>query len=169
MKSCHLTSKGHEYSARLGSALQSLPSAQRYWSAMACCGYRSSGGATLDIGHSVQFLGIRRDVPALLAIADVYVHPSLQEGYSNSLMEAMAAGCAVVATAVGGNVEAVDDGVTGLLVPPRDDRALCGAISRLLSNPHEARAMASGRATSVRARSRHRRDGTLVRRVCMIV
>ena len=74
----------------------------------------------LNIRHSVRFLGVRPDVPALLALADVYVHPSLQEGYSNALLEAMAAGKAVVATAVGGNVEAVSDGVTGLLVPPAD-------------------------------------------------
>ena len=88
----------------------------------------------LNISHSVRFLGVRSDVPALLAMADVYVHPSLQEGYSNALLEAMAAGKAVVATAVGGNVEAVSDGVTGLLVPPADSVALERAIARLLAD-----------------------------------
>ena len=73
----------------------------------------------LQIRHGLRFLGVRHDVPALLALADLYVHPSLEEGYSNALLEAMAAGKAVVATAVGGNVEAVSEGVTGLLVPAR--------------------------------------------------
>ena len=95
----------------------------------------------LNIRQSVRFLGVRPDVPALLALADVYVHPSLQEGYSNALLEAMAAGKAVVATAVGGNVEAVSDGVTGLLVPPADAVALERAITRLLGDGHTARAM----------------------------
>jgi glycosyltransferase involved in cell wall biosynthesis len=95
----------------------------------------------LKIRHAVRFLGIRPDVPALLAVADVYVHPSLQEGYSNALLEAMAAGKPVVATAVGGNVEAVSDGVTGLLVPARDDAALESAMIRLLSDRTAAQAM----------------------------
>ena len=67
----------------------------------------------LQIRGSVRFLGSRSDVPALLALADLYVHPSLQEGYSNAVLEAMAAGKPVVATTVGGNVEAISDGVTG--------------------------------------------------------
>ena len=95
----------------------------------------------LQIRPSVRFLGVRHDVPALLALADVYVHPSLQEGYSNALLEAMAAGKAVVATAVGGNVEAVSDGVDGLLVPPQDAGALASAISRLLGDRASARRM----------------------------
>ena len=84
--------------------------------------------------------------------ADILVHPSLEEGYSNSLLEAMAAGRPVVATAVGGNVEAVADGVTGLLVPPRDEKALFEAMSRVLSNPQEARLMGARACTSVRQR-----------------
>jgi glycosyltransferase involved in cell wall biosynthesis len=95
----------------------------------------------LQIRDAVRFLGVRHDVPALLALADLYVHPSLEEGYSNALLEAMAAGKAVVATAVGGNVEAVSDGVTGLLVPPRDAAALEAAMTRLLSDQDAARRM----------------------------
>jgi glycosyltransferase involved in cell wall biosynthesis len=95
----------------------------------------------LNIRHSVRFLGVRDDVPALLALADVYVHPSLQEGYSNALLEAMAAGKAVVATAVGGNVEAITDGDTGLLVPPQDAAALERAITRLFEDRRMAREM----------------------------
>ena len=95
----------------------------------------------LNIRSAVRFLGVRHDVPALLALADVYVHPSLQEGYSNALLEAMAAGKAVVATAVGGNVEAVSDGSTGLLVPAQDAAAIARAIARLLADPAAARQM----------------------------
>jgi L-malate glycosyltransferase len=95
----------------------------------------------LKIRHSIRFLGVRNDVPALLALADVYVHPSLQEGYSNALLEAMAAGKAIVATTVGGNVEAISDGVTGLLVPPEDSAALERAMTRLLGDRQTAREM----------------------------
>lgn len=97
----------------------------------------------LGIRHAVQFLGVRHDVPALLAAADLYVHPSLQEGFSNALLEAMAAGKPIVATDVGGNGEAVVDGVTGRLVPPGDARALHGAIAGLLREADAAARMAA--------------------------
>jgi len=79
----------------------------------------------------VRFLGIRSDVPELLAASDVFVLPSRYEGHPLSAMEAMAAGRPVIATAVGGVPEVVRDGVTGLLVPPGDAVALAGAIGRL--------------------------------------
>ena len=97
----------------------------------------------------VRFLGVRADVATLLALADVVVHPSTEEGFSNAVLEAMAAGKPVVAAAVGGNLEAVLDGRTGLLVPARDARALAAATLRLLRSPAEARAM--GEAGRVRA------------------
>jgi glycosyltransferase involved in cell wall biosynthesis len=97
--------------------------------------------------RNVRFLGLRRDVPDLLAAADLLVHPSLEEGFSNAILEAMAAGRPVVATDVGGNAEAVCDGRTGWLVPPRDTAALTHAILRMLRDPACARAMgAAGRA-----------------------
>ncbi len=92
----------------------------------------------LRLGDSVRFLGSRDDVPTLLALMDLVVHPSLEEGFSNAILEAMAAGKPVVAANVGGNREAVVDGETGLLVPPRDSAALAGAILRLLRHPEEA-------------------------------
>lgn len=99
-----------------------------------------------DLGSSAMFLGTRLDVPALLRVTDVLVHPSLEEGFSNTLLEAMAAGKPVVATAVGGNPEAVIDGQTGLLVPPRDAGALAAATCRLLADaPERARFGANGR------------------------
>jgi glycosyltransferase involved in cell wall biosynthesis len=94
--------------------------------------------AQMGLMPSLRFLGVRDDVPKLLALVDIYVHPSLQEGHSNAILEAMAAAKPVVACAVGGNVETVTAGQTGLLVPPGDSRALAEAIIRLLDNPDEA-------------------------------
>jgi glycosyltransferase involved in cell wall biosynthesis len=88
----------------------------------------------LQIADRVRFLGDRQDVPALLACSDLFVLPSLYEGLPMSILEAMAAGCPVVATSVGGIGEAVTDGETGLLVPPSDAGALAAAIRRVLSD-----------------------------------
>ncbi len=90
---------------------------------------------TLGLAEHVVFLGFRLDVPALLSEISVSVLPTLSEGLSNSLLEAMAAGVPVVATSVGGNPEIVDGGQTGLLVPPRDSEALALAIAQLLDQP----------------------------------
>jgi glycosyltransferase involved in cell wall biosynthesis len=95
----------------------------------------------LGLGDHVRLLGPRDDVPALMSAADLVVHPSHEEGFSNTILEAMAAGKAVVATAVGGIPEAVEDGVTGLLVPPRSPDRLAEALLSLLENPARARAM----------------------------
>lgn len=92
----------------------------------------------MGLRESVRFLGIRQDVPALLALMDLVVHPSLEEGLSNAILEAMAAAKPVIATVVGGNTEAVVHGETGLLVPPRDSRALAQAMLWLLEHPTEA-------------------------------
>ncbi len=104
--------------------------------------------ARLGVGDRVRFLGFRDDVGALLDALDVFVLPSLSEGLSLSLIEAMAAGTPVVTTAVGGNPELVEDGVTGLLVPPRDPAALAAAVGRLLAD------RALGRRLADRARAR---------------
>lgn len=85
------------------------------------------------------FLGFRRDVADLLSIATVSVLPSLSEGLSNTVLEGMAAGLPVVATAVGGTPEAIRPGVTGFLVPPRDADALASAVCRVLDDPALAR------------------------------
>jgi len=90
---------------------------------------------SLDISSRVSFLGHRRDVPALLASADVFVLPSLFEGLPLSVLEAMAAAKPVVASRVGGTDEAVLDGVTGILVPPSDPAALTRAIRSVLADP----------------------------------
>jgi glycosyltransferase involved in cell wall biosynthesis len=95
----------------------------------------------LGLGDRVVFAGFRSDVPALLSEVCVSVLPSLSEGLSNVLLEAMAAGVPVVATSVGGTPEVVEDGVTGLLVPPRDASALAQAIGSLLADPDRGRSI----------------------------
>lgn len=88
--------------------------------------------AALGIGPRVVFWGAREDVPECLVALDLFVLPSLNEGMGRALIEAMAVGCPVVATRVGGVPDIVADGTTGLLVPPRDDRALAEAMLTLL-------------------------------------
>lgn len=100
----------------------------------------------LNIGEDVYFLGKRADVPAIISNLDVSVLSSTNEGFSNVIMESMAAGKPVVTTNVGGSKEMVKDGITGYLVPPADSRAIASAIVDLLQNPEKANAMgAAGR------------------------
>jgi len=77
----------------------------------------------------VRLFGQRDDIPALLNAFDLFALPSLFEGTSNALLEAMSVGLPVVATRVGGNPEIVVDGATGRLVPVRDPAALADAIA----------------------------------------
>jgi glycosyltransferase involved in cell wall biosynthesis len=97
----------------------------------------------LGIGARVHFLGPRRDLGDLLGVMDVFVMPSLWEGLPLSLVLAMGAALPSVATAVAGIPEVVEDGRTGLLVPPGDAGALGRALAQLLSD--EARRTAIGR------------------------
>lgn len=95
--------------------------------------------ARLGLNGRVVFTGFRVDVPELLREMAVSVLPSVRgEGLSNSILEAMTAGVPIVATTVGGNAEAVEHGVTGLLVPPRDAHALARAICQFLATPEQA-------------------------------
>jgi len=95
----------------------------------------------LGVLPRLRFVGPRSDVPDFLRAADLFVHPSHQEGFSNAILEAMAAGLPVVACDVGGNPEAVADGVTGRLVPPRDPAALATAMAEILADPGKGRSM----------------------------
>ena len=108
-----------------------------------------------------HLLGSVADVPAFLGGLDVAVLPSRSEGMSNALLEYMAAGRAVVATAVGAAAELIDDGVHGLLVPPDDAGKLAEAIDRLLKNPGLARRM--GEAARRRVRERYSREAMVER------
>jgi len=76
----------------------------------------------------VKFLGARDDVADLLPDLDLFVLPSLAEGISNTILEAMASGVATIATRVGGNPELIEDGLTGRLVPPGDSEAIAQGI-----------------------------------------
>ncbi len=101
----------------------------------------------------VQFLGVRSDIPELLASLDVFALSSSTEGMSIALLEAMAAGCPIVVTAVGGNTELIQHEVTGLVVPPDDEPALRAAIRRLLDD--RALAARLGAAAQTRAREKY--------------
>jgi len=89
----------------------------------------------MGLGERVRFLGMRTDVPAILTAADVFVLSSLWEGNPLSVMEAMAAGKPVIASAVGGVPELVEDGVSGILVPPHKPEVLGRAMMRLARDP----------------------------------
>ena len=102
----------------------------------------------LGVAHSVVFAGERADGPLLAALARLYVQPSLFEGTPNALMEAMAAGVPVVATAVDGVPELVTHGVNGWLVPPDDSAALAETLFAVLRD--------SGLAVDVGRRARER-------------
>ncbi len=95
--------------------------------------------AEMGLAGRVYFLGPRDDVPDLLAALDIFVLPSHSEGVSLALLEAMAAGLPVIATAVGGLPEVVTDGENGLLIPPQDPEALAQALARLLADPDLAK------------------------------
>jgi glycosyltransferase involved in cell wall biosynthesis len=105
----------------------------------------------LGLTNQVRFLGLRQDVPRLLAAADLFLLTSISEGIPLTLIEAMAAGLPVVSTRVGGTGEVVIDGETGLLTPPRDDAALAEAVLRLAQMPGLRRRM--GQCGAERARS----------------
>jgi glycosyltransferase involved in cell wall biosynthesis len=104
------------------------------------------------VGARVTFLGPRLDVGDLLEACDVFALSSVREGLSVTLLEAMRAGRAAVATAVGGNAEAIEDGGTGRIVAPGDPAALAAALEETLGDP--ALAARWGRAAFERWRSR---------------
>src|SRR5204863_6176125 len=104
------------------------------------------------LGRHIEFLGHRDDVPSLLASADAFVLPSRSEAFPNSVIEAMAAGLPVIANGVGGLLDLVDDGRTGLLVPPADPEALAPALRFLLENPSRAAAMGAAARVDVQRR-----------------
>lgn len=101
----------------------------------------------LGLDEQVQLLGFRDDLDRLLPCLDVLVHPALMEGLGVALLQAAAAGVAVIATRVGGIPEAVLDGETGRLVPPGDVAALAAALRELLGDDQERRRLgAAGQA-----------------------
>jgi glycosyltransferase involved in cell wall biosynthesis len=94
------------------------------------------------LGEVMTFLGHQDDVGGALAEADVFVLPSRSESFPNALLEAMASGVPVVASAVGGVLELVEHGRTGTLVPPGDAQALADSLCGVIAEPAGANAMA---------------------------
>jgi glycosyltransferase involved in cell wall biosynthesis len=90
---------------------------------------------------TVEFVDPPADIPAELRRAQFAVHPSRTEGLSNAILEEMAAGLAVIACDVGGNPILIEDGVTGLLVPPGNAQALAEAIARIIADDETRVAM----------------------------
>jgi len=106
----------------------------------------------LGLKENVRFLGERNDVPELLKTSDIGLLTSHEEGFSNAVIEGLAAGLPMIVTNVGGNAEAVVSGKTGIVVPPHDPSSLGRAILQLVSNPQLRSKMADA------ARTRAGRD-----------
>lgn len=97
--------------------------------------------AGMSVLDRVHFLGLRRDVPDLLASTDVFCYTTRFEGFPNALLEAMASGRPIVTTRFKGVEEIIDEGKTGLIVPQDDDEAGFAALHRLLAEPRTAAAL----------------------------
>jgi glycosyltransferase involved in cell wall biosynthesis len=106
----------------------------------------------LGLDDHVEWLGQRDDVASLLKAADIGILCSHEEGFANAILEGMAVGLPMIVTDVGGNAEAVSQGVTGLVVPPHDSEALGRAIVELAGDPTRREAMGGA------ARARAERD-----------
>lgn len=89
----------------------------------------------LGVSDSVRFVGVRPDMESVYPAFDLFALCSHSEGFSNAILEAMGMGLPVVATRVGGNIEMVEDGVSGYLVSPGDDRSLGERLLSLAENP----------------------------------
>jgi glycosyltransferase involved in cell wall biosynthesis len=107
---------------------------------------------TLGIRQAVLFAGFRDDVAAFYGLAQVFISSSTAEGLGSSVLDALAAGVPVVATAVGGIPEVIVDGKTGVLVPPSEPRALARGIIDQIERADRAREMAARGAEIVRER-----------------
>jgi len=105
----------------------------------------------MGIKNNVLFLGERKDVSSLLAIADICVLPSLSEGMSNAILEYMAAGKPVIATDVGGNPELVKNGFNGLLVEKEDAQGLKEALLKLIQDKEKRQIMGQNGLSRVKA------------------
>jgi glycosyltransferase involved in cell wall biosynthesis len=108
-----------------------------------------AAAAELGLGPRVRFLGVRSDIPELIAASDAVVLSSRFEGLPNVVMEAMAGARPVVATRVGGAPELVEDGVSGILVHPGDPDALASAMQQVMAAPELQRHAMGGRGQSI--------------------
>jgi glycosyltransferase involved in cell wall biosynthesis len=106
----------------------------------------------LGLERRVTFVGSQPEPQRFLALADVVVLPSISEGLPMVILEALGLCRAVVATSVGGILDVIEDGRSGLLVPPCDPAALAEAVNALLASPSRARTLATEGHASVRSR-----------------
>lgn len=95
----------------------------------------------MDLGRHARFMGFRDDVIDILRGSDAFCMPSLSEGLPYALLEACSLGLPVLASAVGGIARLIEDGMTGILVPPEDVEALSGGLCALIDDPGAAKAM----------------------------
>lgn len=140
--------KGHRY------LLEALSGLLTAWPQL-CCLFVGEGelhevlhrmASDLGVERACRFVGAREDIADILAAADLFVLPSLSEGFPFVLLEALAMGCPVVASRVNGVPELIEDRKTGRLVPSRDPQALAVVIQEMLSDPATALSMgAAGR------------------------
>ena len=143
----HIPRKNHEVCI---SALAELPGVTLLF-----CGVGERKGTLRELAESlgvadrVFFLGFRKDVPALLKASDVFLFPSFQEGLPVSLMEAMAAGMACVASRVRGNADLLADGMGGRLCAPTDVNGFAEALRELLTDPALREAMGEHNLASI--------------------
>lgn len=112
--------------------------------------------ARLNLSDSVIFTGFRSDIPQLLSIFTIFALSSYLEGLCTSLLEAQIAGIPIVATNTGGIPEIINDGVTGLLVSPRNPNALAEAVLRLIQDRPLAKRLAEAGKESVKKFSKER-------------
>jgi glycosyltransferase involved in cell wall biosynthesis len=108
--------------------------------------------ARLGLADGVRLLGERSDTRRLMQAADLLVLPSREEGLSNVLLEAMGSGLPVIATAVGGSPELIDDRVTGRLLPSDDAAGLASTIAALAADAGERRRLAAAARAQAEAR-----------------
>lgn len=106
----------------------------------------------LGLSGRLSFPGYCKQLPDTLARIDIFVLPSLSEGQSITLLQAMAAGCTAVASRIGGVPEVIEDGLTGRLVPPGNAEALASVIAELAGDPEQARRLAAAGEKRVAAR-----------------
>jgi glycosyltransferase involved in cell wall biosynthesis len=112
----------------------------------------------LGMTANVTFAGSQRDVRPYLEAADVFALPSVSEGISNALLEAMSTGLACVVTPVGGNADVLDNGACGILLPPRDESAWAAALAELGNDSQRRDRLGA----AARSRVRERYDFSVV-------
>ena len=133
--------KGFTYFVAMAQQLQTTEERLRFVLAGEGALTESLQRQATDAGTAVDFLGLRHDVPALMAALDVLIVPSINEGMGRVILEAGAAETPVVASRVGGIPDVVDDGETGLLVQPRNPDALAAALLELIQSPERRQLM----------------------------